>query len=104
MAGHRVPPGEKGFMERNVGFMLYRHSRKLNLAGRCTCVRNYMEVQTQSTPSWLVLFYLTQTHTHLISAIRYSMETERTERAVQLLNAADPWLESNEVSTLEPIK
>lgn len=29
--GHRVPPGESGFKERNVGFILYRHSLKLNM-------------------------------------------------------------------------
>uniref|UniRef100_A0A7S0SFF3 Nucleotide-diphospho-sugar transferase domain-containing protein n=1 Tax=Mantoniella antarctica TaxID=81844 RepID=A0A7S0SFF3_9CHLO len=29
--GHRVPPGETGFKERNVGFVLYRPSLKLNI-------------------------------------------------------------------------
>ena len=33
VAGHRVPPGEFGFKERNVGFILYRHSLKLNMVG-----------------------------------------------------------------------
>jgi hypothetical protein len=32
--GHRVPPGETGFKERNVGFVLYRPSLKLNMVWR----------------------------------------------------------------------